>query len=137
MFELHQRLQADTALIGQLPLCSALLSRDANYPWVILVPRRADIAEIYQLSLEDRQQLLLESCALAEAMETIFQGDKLNIAAIGNLVPQLHLHHVVRYKTDAAWPGPIWGAVEAMAYSDALLQQRLTELRRGLAELLD
>ncbi|MGB2041401.1 MAG: HIT domain-containing protein [Porticoccaceae bacterium] len=136
MFELHQRLQADTALIGQLPLCSALLSRDANYPWVILVPRRADIAEIYQLSPEDRQQLLLESCALAEAMETIFQSDKLNIAAIGNLVPQLHLHHVVRYKTDAAWPGPVWGAVEAVAYSDALLQQRLTELRRGLAELL-
>ena len=137
MFELHQRLQADTALIGQLPLCSALLSRDANYPWVILVPRRADIAEIYQLSPEDRQQLLLESCALAEAMETIFQSDKLNIAAIGNLVPQLHLHHVVRYKTDAAWPGPVWGAVEAVDYSDALLQQRLTELRLGLAELLD
>jgi len=137
MFELHQRLQADTALIGQLPLCSALLSRDANYPWVILVPRRADIAEIYQLSPEDRQQLLLESCALAEALETIFQGDKLNIAAIGNLVPQLHLHHVVRYKTDAAWPGPVWGAVEAVAYSDALLQQRLSELRRGLAKLLD
>ena len=137
MFELHLRLQSDTALIGQLPLCSALLSRDANYPWVILVPRRADIAEIYQLSPEDRQQLLLESCALAEALETNFQGDKLNIAAIGNLVPQLHLHHVVRYKTDAAWPGPVWGAVEAVAYSDALLQQRLSELRRGLAKLLD
>ena len=137
MFELHLRLQSDTSLIGQLPLCSALLSRDANYPWVILVPRRADIAEIYQLSPEDRQQLLLESCALAEALETIFQGDKLNIAAIGNLVPQLHLHHVVRYKTDAAWPGPVWGAVEAVAYSDALLQQRLSELRRGLAKLLD
>jgi diadenosine tetraphosphate (Ap4A) HIT family hydrolase len=137
MFELHLRLQSDTALIGQLPLCSALLSRDANYPWVILVPRRAGITEIYQLNPEDRQQLLLESCVLAEAMEAIFRGDKLNIAAIGNLVPQLHLHHVVRYKSDAAWPGPVWGAVEAVAYSDALLQQRLTELRRGLAELLD
>ena len=137
MFELHLRLQSDTSLIGQLPLCSALLSRDANYPWVILVPRRAGITEIYQLNPEDRQQLLLESCVLAEAMEAIFRGDKLNIAAIGNLVPQLHLHHVVRYKSDAAWPGPVWGAVEAVAYSDALLQQRLTELRRGLAELLD
>jgi diadenosine tetraphosphate (Ap4A) HIT family hydrolase len=136
MFKLHQRLQDDTAQIGQLPLCTALLSKDANYPWVILVPRRAAITEIYQLEPQDRQQLLLESCALAEDMQAIFRGDKLNIATIGNRVPQLHLHHVVRFKSDPAWPGPVWGAVEAAAYSDALLQQRLTELRQGLAELL-
>ena len=136
MFELHKRLQADTVLIGQFPLCLALLCKDANYPWVILVPQRQGVKEIYQLGGEDRQQLLLESCALAEAMDNIFQGDKLNIATIGNKVPQLHMHHVVRRESDAAWPGPVWGAVEAMEYEDGLLQQRLTELRHSLADTL-
>jgi len=136
MFELHKRLQADTVLIGQFTLCLALLSRDANYPWVILVPQREGVKEIYQLNGEDRQQLLLESCVLAETMDNVFQGDKLNIATIGNRVPQLHMHHVVRTESDATWPGPVWGAVEAASYSDQLLQQRLTDLRHSLADHL-
>ena len=136
MFELHKRLQADTALIGQFPLCLALLSKDANYPWVILVPQREGVKEIYQLNQSDRQQLLLESCVLAEAMEGLFKGDKLNIATIGNMVPQLHMHHVVRTESDVAWPGPVWGAAEASSYSDQLLQQRLTDLRLSLVGLL-
>jgi diadenosine tetraphosphate (Ap4A) HIT family hydrolase len=117
MFQLHDRLTADTLLVGDFPLCLLLLSKDANYPWTILVPKREGIAEIYQLNNIDRQQLLHESCVLAEAMQILFSPDKLNIATIGNKVPQLHMHHVARTMEDAAWPGPVWGAASAISYS--------------------
>lgn len=117
MFELDKKLQADTSLIGDFPLSRLLLCNDANYPWMILVPRRADITEVFQLTLEERHQLLHESCVLASAMHRLFIPDKLNIATIGNMVPQLHMHHVARFETDAAWPRPVWGANPALQYS--------------------
>lgn len=138
MFQLHERLMTDTLLVGEFPLCLLLLSRDANYPWTILVPKRADIKEIYQLNSADRHQLLHESCVLAEAMQGLFSPDKLNIATIGNMVPQLHMHHVARTKTDAAWPGPVWGAVTAIDYSEETLASIQVSLRTRLAnELLN
>ena len=73
------------------------------------MPQREGIREIYQLGAEDRQQLLIESCHLAEIMAVLFAADKINVATIGNVVPQLHMHHVARFKSDAAWPGPVWG----------------------------
>lgn len=118
-FTLHPRLQADTVVLAELPLSLLLLMNDARYPWFVLVPRRWDIQEIYQLDEPDRQQLLRESCQLgAAAMET-FGGDKLNVAALGNLVPQLHLHHVVRYRDDPSWPVPVWGRGEPIPYTQA------------------
>lgn len=138
MFQLHERLMTDTLLVGEFPLCLLLLSRDANYPWTILVPKRADIKEIYQLNSADRNQLLHESCVLAEAMQGLFSPDKLNIATIGNMVPQLHMHHVARTKTDAAWPGPVWGAVTAIDYSEETLASIQVSLQTRLAnELLN
>jgi|TARA_B110000208_G_scaffold136681_1_gene165162 diadenosine tetraphosphate (Ap4A) HIT family hydrolase len=138
MFQLHERLMTDTLLVGEFPLCLLLLSRDANYPWTILVPKRADIKEIYQLNSADRHQLLHESCVLAEAMQGLFSPDKLNIATIGNMVPQLHMHHVARTKTDAAWPGPVWGAVTAIDYSEETLASIQVSLQTRLAnELLN
>ena len=138
MFQLHERLMTDTLLVGEFPLCLLLLSRDANYPWTILVPKRADIKEIYQLNSADRYQLLHESCVLAEAMQGLFSPDKLNIATIGNMVPQLHMHHVARTKTDAAWPGPVWGAVTAIDYSEETLASIQVSLQTRLAnELLN
>jgi len=138
MFQLHERLMTDTLLVGEFPLCLLLLSRDANYPWTILVPKRADIKEIYQLNSADRNQLLYESCVLAEAMQGLFSPDKLNIATIGNMVPQLHMHHVARTKTDAAWPGPVWGAVTAIDYSEETLASIQVSLQTRLAnELLN
>ena len=136
MFQLHERLMTDTLLVGEFPLCLLLLSRDANYPWTILVPKRADIKEIYQLNSADRNQLLHESCVLAEAMQGLFSPDKLNIATIGNMVPQLHMHHVVRTKTDAAWPGPVWGAVTAIDYSEETLASIQVSLQTRLADEL-
>lgn len=116
-FELHPQLHSDTVAIADLKLCRLLLANDSNYPWIIMVPRRVDIREAYQLEPADQQQLLCESNTMCQILENLFKPDKLNVAALGNMVPQLHLHHVARFKNDAAWPAPIWGAAKAKPYS--------------------
>lgn len=132
-FSLHPRLASDCHLIGELGLCRVLLLDDARYPWVILVPRRAGIREIYELNGADRDALLRESCLIGEFMMQVFAGEKLNIGALGNLVPQLHLHHIVRHAADPAWPGPVWGHSAAEPYPHDLLAERVACLREGLA----
>ncbi|MFH7566304.1 HIT domain-containing protein [Oceanimonas smirnovii] len=117
-FVLHERLAADCVVLGDLPLSRVLLAKDGRYPWLILVPRYAELREIHHLSEADQQQLMRESCALAQLMEQSLSPDKLNVAALGNMVPQLHLHHVARFTTDDAWPGPVWGRFEALLYDD-------------------
>ena len=134
-FKLHPKLAADCYYLGDFSLSALLLSKDANYPWYILVPRQADISEAFQLSLIDQQTLQRESMQLSEALNNGFAADKMNIAALGNMVPQLHLHHIVRYKTDAAWPNPIWGCVDAKKYSDSLLNERIDKTHQLLTPL--
>jgi diadenosine tetraphosphate (Ap4A) HIT family hydrolase len=126
-FQLHPQLEKDCFLIGKFELCQVLLMNDSQFPWFILVPQRANICEIYQLTAADQITLIQESSYLAEKLAMIFDADKLNIAAIGNLVPQLHLHHVVRYQTDKAWAMPIWGKFTAVPYTE---QQRVDLLAR-------
>ena len=121
MTELHPRLAADCIRLGRFELCHLLLMNDASYPWFILVPDRDGIREIFELDAANRQQLMDESCRLSEFLMSSFKGDKLNVAAIGNLVPQLHLHHVVRFQSDRAWPKPVWGQFPALAYTDMAL----------------
>lgn len=133
MFQLHSRLASDSVLIGEFDLSLVLLSKDANYPWVILVPKCEGISEIHHLTVDDQHQLMLESCRTAKAMVALFAPDKMNVASLGNLVPQLHVHHVARYQQDCAWPGPVWGAKPAQAYSEDALLKRLTELREQLS----
>lgn len=135
-FQLHSRLERDCFAVGQLALSRILLMNDRHYPWLILVPQRADIAEIYQLEPADRQQLQEESCCLAEAMVDVYRPDKLNIAAIGNLVPQLHLHHVARYRSDIAWPSPVWGKFAAIVYSEQEANKQVARLRERLQPYL-
>lgn len=135
MFELHPRLQADTQILGDLPLCRVLLAKDSQYPWLILVPRVAGLREIHHLLPEQQQQLMQESCAVATLMEETLGPDKINVAALGNLVPQLHLHHVARFSTDAAWPGPIWGAHPAIPYQAQDLRQQADNWLARLATL--
>lgn len=134
-FVLHPRLQADTRLVAEWPLSQLLLMNDARYPWFILVPRRAAITEIYQLCEQDQRQLWQESARLGSAAMAAFAGDKLNVAALGNLVPQLHLHHVVRYQQDPAWPAPVWGQGEPRPYStdeqDAVIARLMEAVERG------
>lgn len=104
--------------MGDFPLSRLLLLNDARYPWFVLVPRCPDITEIYQLNEANQQQLLRESSQLGRFLMGEFNGDKLNIGALGNLVPQLHIHHIVRYRSDEAWPGPVWGVGKAVPFLD-------------------
>jgi len=135
MAEIHHQLATDCKLLGRFPLCHLLLMNDRNYPWFILVPDRADIREIYQLEAADGKQLLDESCLLSRFLMEEFNGDKLNVAALGNQVPQLHLHHVVRYASDPAWPAPIWGKHPALPYSaEALDDMRIKLDTAGLQD---
>jgi diadenosine tetraphosphate (Ap4A) HIT family hydrolase len=107
--------------------------RDANYPWFILVPCREDVREIHHLDTADQQQLLRESVQLAQAMEQAFTPDKLNVAALGNMVPQLHVHHVARYRDDPAWPAPVWGRAPARPYAAEQLAETKTRLLAALS----
>lgn len=122
-------------MVGDFPLCRLLLMNDSHYPWFILVPRIADVQEIYQLDDTDQQQLLSESSFLAHTLHVLFLADKMNIAALGNVVSQLHIHHVVRYHTDAAWPAPVWGKQAAQPYSPEELAEVMAKLARGLADM--
>ncbi len=131
-FELDPRLAADCHRLGSLPLCELLLMDDAQYPWCILVPRRAGVREIYELSAADQAQLLAESVALGRALRAAFGGDKLNVAALGNVVPQLHLHHIVRHVGDPAWPAPVWGRVPPRPYSGDAAREFAGRLRQRL-----
>lgn len=128
MFALHTQLAKDSVLIGDLPLSRVLLMNDANYPWLVLVPRREEVVELFQLPRIDQQQLLDEITQVSAALAGHFRADKMNIAALGNVVPQLHVHVVVRYNGDAAWPRPVWGAVPAQAYADAALRERVAAI---------
>ncbi len=133
MFELDHRLQSDCAWVGDFMLSRVLLMRDANYPWVVLVPKRENVSEIYQLDTDDQEQLIWESSFVASAMASEFQADKMNVAALGNVVSQLHLHHVVRRESDPAWPNPVWGRIKPRGYSPAQLKDRVLRLQKCLA----
>ena len=135
MMTIDERLLNDGLLIGQFKLSFVLLMHDANYPWIVLVPNRKDISEIFELSQDDQQQLNLESNSLLAFLKKEFNADKMNVAALGNVVPQLHVHHIVRYKNDVAWPAPVWGAFPAKAYSAESLKNRVTQCQEGLKSL--
>lgn len=134
MFELNPVLARDSILVGHFALCQLRIINDAQFPWFVLVPKRKNITEIYQLVEADRQTLLAESCLLAETLHDAFSATKLNIAALGNQVPQLHVHHIVRYKTDPCWPAPIWGKLEAIPYEKENLAEILQKVQSLLSD---
>ena len=135
-FELDPRLAVDTFLVGDTPLSQVLLMNDARYPWLILVPRLGDITEPFELTKPDQAQLWQESMRLGQAMKAHFAADKLNIAALGNQVAQLHVHHIARCQKDDAWPGPVWGIGRAVPYSDTGLDALMDDLRSLLQQPL-
>jgi len=132
MFTLHPRLAEDSIVIGRFDLSLLLLSKDANYPWCILVPEREDVFEIHHLSEEEQMQLMRESCRLAEVMTSLFDAQKMNVAALGNVVRQLHVHHVARFSDDPAWPQPIWGKVPMKDYTAEQIADRAKRLQNAL-----
>jgi len=132
-WSLHPQLGADTSNIGDLPLARVLLMNDANYPWLVLVPRRPDIVEVIDLDDEDQEILWREIALLARVLKDVTQCDKLNIAAIGNIVPQLHVHLVARRRGDAAWPRPVWGAGPPRPYEKSERDRLIAAIRREVA----
>lgn len=124
-FNLDERLSNDSIVMGDFPLSRVLLMNEARYPWFILVPRVDSVTEIYQLSSFDQLQLFQESVCLAQWMSETFLPDKMNVAAIGNIVRQLHVHHVARRVGDASWPKPVWGQLEPEPYADSICQEML------------
>ena len=132
MFILDSRLQHDTLPVGDFPLCRLLLMNDAHYPWFILVPRRESVSELFQLDAEEQQALWRETTWLAEKLKDTFAADKMNVATLGNVVSQLHMHVVVRRRDDAAWPAPVWGKHAAQPYS----AQQVTAIREKLQLVL-
>lgn len=135
MFQLHERLANDTVRLGSFALCEVLLMNESTYPWVILVPRRNAVAEIHHLDEADQQQLMRESVFVGAKMQVHFQADKMNVAALGNIVPQLHIHHIARYAGDAAWPKPVWGVQAVVPYTTAELEAVVAGLKALLAEM--
>ena len=118
-FELHHRLAADCFLIGDFPLCRALLMNDNRFPWCILVPRRDALRDLHDLAESDRAALFDEIDVVSRVLKELQQADKINVAALGNQVPQLHVHVIARSVDDPAWPAPVWGAGTAVPYADA------------------
>jgi diadenosine tetraphosphate (Ap4A) HIT family hydrolase len=128
-FDLHPQLAADTVEVCRLDLCRVLLSCDASFPWLVLVPQRAGVREIHELSARDRARLSDEIDRTSRVMAALFAPDKMNVAALGNVVSQLHVHVVARYRTDRAWPKPIWGSGPAEPYPPARLEALRKRLR--------
>lgn len=134
MFVLDSRLQQDTIALGDFALSRLLLMNDAQFPWFILVPRREDVSEIFQLDPDEQQMLWREATGLAEVLKDTFNADKMNVANLGNVVSQLHMHVIVRRRDDAAWPGPVWGKVPPRPYAAEELQVLRAKLRMVLGD---
>lgn len=132
-FVLDPRLAGDSVPVAELPLCSVRLMNDSRFGWLLLVPRRADLAELCDLSEAEQAVLWTEVRQTADALRAVVPCDKLNLGALGNIVRQLHVHLVARVTGDAAWPGPVWGSGAAVAYEDTALASRVAALQRALA----
>ena len=129
-FELDPRLEKDSIFIMELPLSKLVLMNDANFLWFLLIPRRKDVHEVFDLCEQDLLQLSKESNFLLKELKEHYKAKKMNVANLGNMVPQLHIHHIVRYEDDLAWPDPIWGSQETKIYSDLEKETIVEEVRK-------
>lgn len=132
-YALDPRLGADSHPVHALPLCDLRLMDDANYPWLILIPRIAGARELIDLDPEQRRTLSDEIDLALHLLRDGFRPHKLNVAALGNLVPQLHVHVIARFEHDPAWPAPVWGRVAARPYSPEALVERVSMLTQALS----
>lgn len=131
-WSLHPQLERDTVNIGDLPLSRVLVINDANYPWLLLVPRRLGAVEIIDLDEVAQAQLMTEITRVSRALKAVTTCDKINVAALGNVVPQLHVHVIARRRSDAAWPKPVWGAVPPRDLDPADRESFIASVRRKI-----
>ncbi|MCY4394496.1 MAG: HIT family protein [Rhodospirillaceae bacterium] len=134
MYTLHPQLADETVPVCDLELCRVLLSRDANYPWLVLSPRRDGLRDLHDLNDADGIAVLEEIRRCSQALVDLYRPEKMNVAALGNQVPQLHIHIIARFTTDPAWPGPVWGRVPAADYDDAARDSLISRLRAALGQ---
>lgn len=131
-WHLHPQLADDTHPVAQFKLCELRLMDDANHPWLILVPRVEDAVELIDLDEAQQAELTREVATTSRALQKAFSPHKLNVAALGNLVPQLHVHVIARFREDIAWPRPVWGMATAQPYSPEALVRRIQRLQEAL-----
>ena len=134
MYALHPQLADETVPVCDLNLCRVLLSKDANYPWLVLSPRRDGLRDLHDLNDADGIAVLDEIRRCSQVLVDLYRPDKMNVAALGNQVPQLHIHIIARFTADPAWPGPVWGRVPAAAYDDAARDALISRLRAALGQ---
>ena len=130
-FELHERLAADTVEVERWPLSLLLLMNDSHYPWLVLVPRREGLRDLHDLAEADLPAMTAEIVRASHLLKDSFEPFKINVAALGNQVPQLHVHVIARFQADPAWPGPIWGVLPPEPYTPEALADRLALLRNA------
>lgn len=134
-FNINARLEGDSYFVTDLPLCAVRLMKDANYPWLMLVPRKPDLVEIIDLDEDDQQQLMREIALASKALRAASDCEKLNVGALGNQVSQLHVHVIGRFREDPAWPGPVWGAVPSLKYDPERAETLIDDLKDAFAGL--
>tara|TARA_Y100001960_G_scaffold82962_2_gene88619 strand:- start:490 stop:894 length:405 start_codon:yes stop_codon:yes gene_type:complete len=132
MFKLDARLENDTIELGNIEFIKVLMSKDSNYPWLILVPEIADATELFDLDAQQQQLLMQTITKISKDMQVEFSADKINVGALGNVVKQLHIHIVARFETDIAWPGPIWGQHPAKPYTQKQLETQINKMKEML-----
>lgn len=131
MFTLHDQLRRDTLPVCRLKLSLVQLMNDSQYPWLILIPAVEDVTEIAELNEKQRKLLINEIAQVQTVLRTVFQPHKMNVAALGNMVPQLHLHVIARFREDPAWPGPVWGKLPPRPYDDSALRATIARLQNA------
>ena len=131
-FHLDPQLAAASSFVVDWPLCRVVLMNDARFPWLILVPRRPGATEIFDLNAADRLTLSQEYCRAGEHLKVLTKAEKINICAIGNRIPQLHVHVIARYENDPVWPSPVWSRGYAVPYEPAAMDELLRRLVNGL-----
>lgn len=135
MFLLHPTLERDTVEIARLKLCRVLLMRDSTYPWLILVPERENLRDLDDLSPDDQALAMAEITQVSKTMKELFHPDKMNVAALGNVVEQLHIHVIARFKEDLAWPKPVWGVLPPKDYENAERDTLIARLALALKSM--
>ncbi len=134
-FNLDKRLENDSVFVTEFELCQVRLINDSNYPWYLLIPKRNGLCELTDLSTEDYLTLTNESLLLTKAMQNNYSPDKMNIATLGNIVSQLHIHHIARYLIDIAWPNPVWGRAAAKPYTEDEVAEHARNMYAQLKKL--
>ena len=129
---LHKALARDTVEIVRWPLCRVLLMNDSRYPWLILVPAQLNLTEMHDLNSADQTVLMSEITRASQALTVLYAPDKINVGALGNMVPQLHIHVIARFRSDDGWPGPVWGAYPAIPYKTEAQATMIDRLRHAL-----